>query len=270
MKIDPIPLFYWSERKFTFKDNENYGDLLSKYIVEKVSGKPVKFVHPKKQAWYKWNKNNFLAIGSIIHHATKESIVWGSGIIDHEQMVHEADFRAVRGPRTKGYLQKQGYKCPEVYGDPALLLPKYYKPKVEKEYLLGIIPHYHDYQEIVELYKHEKDIKVVDLMTMDIEKVTREILQCEKIVSSSLHGLIVAHAYQIPAIWIEFSQKLFGDGIKFKDYLESVEIPFYQGKFIKEKYSLKSLQELVNNHKNLPRSSKVRELQQGLIDSCPF
>ena len=113
MNNTPIPLFYWSERKFIFKDKENYGDLLSKYLVEKISGRPVKFVHPKKQPWYTLNKTNYLAAGSIIHHATKDSIVWGSGIIDRQQKIADADFRAVRGPETRKFLLKLGYECPE-------------------------------------------------------------------------------------------------------------------------------------------------------------
>ena len=88
------------------KEKENYGDLLSKYLVEKISGRPVKWIHPKKQPWYKLNKKNYLAIGSILHHATKNSVVWGSGIIDQKHKVAQADFRAVRGPRTREYLHK--------------------------------------------------------------------------------------------------------------------------------------------------------------------
>ena len=143
-----IPLFYWSEIKFIFKKKENYGDLLSKYLVEKISGKEIKWVHPKKQPWHKWDKKNYVTIGSILHHASKDSIVWGSGIIDNEQTLAKADFLAVRGPQTRKILLDLGYDCPEVYGDPALLLPKYYHPEVNKKYKLGIIPHYHDFNSV--------------------------------------------------------------------------------------------------------------------------
>lgn len=270
MKNQPIPLFYWSEIKFIFKEKENYGDLLSKYLVEKISGKEVKWVHPKKQPWYKWNKTNFLAIGSILPHATKNSIVWGSGIIDRSHPVAEADFRAVRGPRTRRFLLEAGYDCPEIYGDPALLLPNYYNPEVEKRYKLGIIPHYHDYLKACELFGGDPSIKVIDLMCMDVEAVTREIMSCERSLSSSLHGLIVSHAYEIPSLWVEFSDKIFGDGVKYPDYLESVQMPVYIPEFIADKPSEEKVDLLFSNNPTLPNKEVIKNLQAGLLEVCPF
>ncbi len=265
-----IPLFYWSEIKFIFKDKENYGDLLSKYLVEKISGKPVKFIHPKKQPWYKWDKTNYVTIGSVLHHASKDSIVWGSGIIDMQQPIEKADYRAVRGPQTRKFLLGLSYECAEVYGDPALLLPKYYHPEVKKKYKVGIIPHYHDFKIVSDNYKNDPEILVIDLMTLDVEEVTREILSCEKTISSSLHGVIVSHAYQIPSLWVEFSNKIFGDGIKYRDYLESVEIPFYQAEFMDKKIPLEKIEHLFEKYPNLPENSTITELQHGIMRVCPF
>src|SRR5690606_27871931 len=101
-----------------------------------ISGKKVKWVHPKKQPWFKWDKTNYVAIGSIIHHSSKESIVWGSGIIDKQHPIEKSDFRAVRGPQTRKFLLDLGYDCPEFYGDPAILLPEYYNPEIEKTFKL--------------------------------------------------------------------------------------------------------------------------------------
>lgn len=266
----PIPLFYWSEIKFIFKKKENYGDLLSKYLVEKISGRSVKFVHPKKQSWFKINKNHYLTIGSILHHATKYSIVWGSGIIDKNLPIIKADYRAVRGPQTRKFLLQLGFECPEVYGDPAILLPRYYNPGIEKKFKLGIIPHYHDFKQVLEEYKDDPEILVIDLMTMDVEDITGQILSCENTISSSLHGIIVSHAYGIPSIWVEFSNKIFGDGIKFRDYLESVEIPFYQAEFLKRKLELKEIEILFQKYPFLPEGGKVEQMCKDLIKVCPF
>lgn len=265
-----LPLFYWSEIKFISKTKENYGDLLGKYLVEKISEKRVKWVHPKRQSWVKWDKTNYLSVGSIIHHSTKNSIVWGSGIIDRNQFIEKADFRAVRGPQTRKYLLKLGYSCPEVYGDPALLLPKYFNPEVKKKYKVGVIPHYNDFKMVSKMYEEENDIIVIDLMTLDIEEVTQNILQCESTISSSLHGVIVSHAYNIPSLWVEFSDKIFGDGIKYRDYLESVEIPFYNAPFLDKKMSMGTLQELFETYTSRPTKEKIAELCEGLERTCPF
>ena len=270
MPSQNIPLFYWSEIKFIFKKKENYGDLLSKYLVEKISGKEIQWVHPKKQPWYKWNKTNYVTIGSIIHHASKDSIVWGSGIIDEEQPITKADYRAVRGPQTRKFLLELGYECPKVYGDPALLLPKYYYPEIKKKYKVGIIPHYHDFKFVSENYMNDPEILVIDLMTLDVEEVTRQILSCEKTISSSLHGVIVSHAYEIPSIWVEFSDKIFGDGIKYVDYLESVGLSVYKPEFLGKNKSVKELEVLVESLPNLPEKTKIIELQEGLMRVCPF
>ena len=75
------------------------------------------------------------------------SIIWGTGCID-KGMIGEKPSKvyAVRGPLTREELLKKGIECPEVYGDPALLYPMIYNPKVEKKYKWGIIPHYIEFE----------------------------------------------------------------------------------------------------------------------------
>lgn len=269
-KADEIPLFYWSEIRFLFKDKENYGDLMSRYLVERISGRRVKWVQPKKQAWYKRNKTSYLAIGSILPHASPKSIVWGSGIIDREHKIARADFRAVRGPRTQSFLEQEGINCPKIFGDPALLLPNYFPNNEPKKYKVGIIPHYNDYLLVQEQYKESDGVRVIDLMTLDVEKTTREILSCEMTISSSLHGLIVSHSYDIPSIWVEFSDKIFGDGIKYPDYLESLDIPVYRPQFLDSVKSVEEMTALVKSYPNLPEAKKLTAIQEELMNVCPF
>lgn len=269
-QVRPIPLFWWSEIKFLFKEKENYGDLLSRYLIEKISERPVKWVNPKKQPWHRINKKHYVAIGSVLQHISPHSVVWGSGIIDREHKIAPANFRAVRGPKTRQFLLDSGINCPEVYGDPALLLPRYYKPEVRKKYKIGILPHYNDYKQVKEIFSDEDGVLVIDMMTLDVEEVTREILSCEKTISSSLHGLIVSHAYRIPSIWVEFSDKIFGDGIKYLDYLESVSLPIYQPPFIEGRLKLAALEQLIEKLPNCPDPKKIEELQAGLMKVCPF
>lgn len=185
-------------------------------------------------------------------------------------MVKPAKFLAVRGPQTRKRLLEQGHQVPEVYGDPGLLLPLHYQPKLPKKHKLGIIPHYNDFKTIKPFYENEKEVLLIDLMTNDIEATTDLFLSCERIVSSSLHGLIVAHAYGIPAVWVPFSDKLFGDGIKFQDYFESVQLPNYQREASERLPTIEELHQTLDTYPSLPDATVISNLQKGLMEVCPF
>ncbi|GAA4942994.1 polysaccharide pyruvyl transferase family protein [Algibacter agarivorans] len=252
------------------KPKENYGDVLGRYLVEKISNKKVLFSHPKKFSILDFWQPIYVTAGSILAHINKKCVVWGSGVIQDNQIVKPAKFLAVRGPETRRVLMSQGYDVPEIYGDPALLLSDYYNPKLDKKYQLGIIPHYVDYEFVKNSFSHIKDVVVIDLMTNDIEHTTNEILQCKYIMSSSLHGIIVSHAYQIPALWIKFSDKLFGDDIKFKDYFKSVSIEPYTPLSIELLNDNENFEKLFERDKALPDKNIINNLKKGLMDVCPF
>ena len=44
---------------------------------------------------------------------------------------------------------------------------------------------------------------------------------CAYIVSSSLHGICVAEAYGIPAVWVRLADNIVGGEFKFRDYYAS-------------------------------------------------
>ena len=260
-----IKLFWWSEIHLMHKNKENFGDLVGKYLVEKISGKEVIFAHPKKQKWKHYLNPVYATAGSILAHVTKNCIVWGSGIINKDQVVQPAKFLSVRGPQTRKRLLEQGYEVPEAYGDPALLLPKYYNKKVDKKYKFGIVPHYVDYEEVAKEYANNSEVNVINLMTNSVEEVIDEFLACEQIYSSSLHGLIVSHAYQIPAVWVKLSDKLFGDNIKFQDYFESLGMQLYE-----PKHSIELNNDDFKQTFALPYSTEVDKCQLSLSTTCPF
>lgn len=265
-----LRLFWWNEVKIQGKSKENYGDLLGKYLVEKISGKEVVFAWPKKFSIYDWFTPIYVTIGSILANVNHKCIVWGSGIVSKEYPIKNAKFIAVRGPQTRTFLLNQGFEVPEIYGDPALLMPKYYNPEIEKEYKIGIVPHYRDYKLVADLYKNDTSILIIDLMTCDVEGTTNQFLKCEKIMSSSLHGIIVAHAYGIPAVWQKFSNDVFGDDIKYQDYFESVSMKFYPSDIKNEKMSFDDLEHLFNNKETLPKPEKIEALCKSLMAVCPF
>ncbi|WP_303317385.1 polysaccharide pyruvyl transferase family protein [Flavivirga abyssicola] len=265
-----IRLFWWNEIKLQGKSKENYGDLLGKYLVEKISNKKVVWSKPSRFSIFDLFSPIYVTIGSILTNVNHKCIVWGSGIVSKEYPIKKAKFLAVRGPQTRAHLISQGYDVPEIYGDPALLLSRHYNPKIKKEYSIGIIPHYSDYKKMKSLYKNEDSILLIDLMTNNIEETTDQFLKCEKIVSSSLHGIIVAHAYGIPAVWQKFSGAIFGDDIKYQDYFESVKIPAYESYIKDEKMGMVELQNLFNNRKSLPENGVIDVLCTKLMAVCPF
>ena len=265
-----IRLFWWNEIKLQGKSKENYGDLLGKYLVEKISNKKVAWSKPSRFSIFDFFSPIYVTIGSILTNVNHKCIVWGSGIVSKEYLIEKANFLAVRGPQTRAHLLSQDYEVPEIYGDPALLLPRYYKPKIKKEYRIGIIPHYSDYKKVKDFYKNEDSILLIDLMTNNVEETTDQFLKCEKIVSSSLHGIIVAHAYGIPAVWQKFSGDIFGDNIKYQDYFESVLIKAYGSDIKDKKMDMNELQSLFNNRQSLPKREVIDALCSKLMGVCPF
>jgi hypothetical protein len=265
-----IRLFWWNEKKIQGKSRENYGDVLGRYLVEKIAAKKVVFAWPKKFSFFDFFSPIYVTIGSVLTHVNEKCVVWGSGIISREYPIKNAKFLAVRGPQTRQFLLNQGYEVPAVYGDPALLLPRYFNPMVEKKYRYGIIPHYDDWSVVKDWYLDRNDILIIDMMTNDVEAKTIDFLTCEKIVSSSLHGIIVAHAYGIPAVWQKFSDKPFGDDIKYQDYFESVGLAYYKPIIREKEYSEVELQLLFENLPSLPLESVVENIRNGLMEVCPF
>ena len=205
-----IPFYYYGSEL-------NFGDFITPYFLNKFCDKKDYSFDCKSN-----NNKKIISCGSIMRLSNMNTIVYGSGIRDIDQQISKGNIHCVRGPLTgKRVIDVQGF-CPPVYGDPGLLLPLYYKPSVEKKYKLGIIPHVIHYKQVVQQYNDRNDILVIDLATDNVEYIIDIINSCEKIVSSSLHGLIVSDAYNIPNKWVKFNDKINGDDTKFYDYFQSV------------------------------------------------
>lgn len=233
--------------------DRNFGDALNPYLYAKISGKgPVRVNAKSKTAHY-------MAIGSVLNNGNANSIAWGTGLAWSKDKVDpRIDIRAVRGPLSRQVALRCGADCPEIYGDPALLMPRFYNPTVEKKYELGIIPHVIDNQLFTKSLP--ADIKLLNLCD-PIEKVIDDLLQCEQVYSSSLHGLIIADAYGIPSEWVEFSNNVLGDGLKFKDYFASVGIPSYNPTDLRKNGNFRL--------KKLDKYDITIDLDK-LMDACPF
>lgn len=162
-----------------------------------------------------------LSTGSIAKNARPGTTVLGSGAMNQtDYMCPEAKWIWVRGPRTRQSVLRDGGSCSDVYGDPGLLLPKIFQDSgINKIYDVGIVPHVRHYAEAKEKFPNKF---VINLATKNPIDVLINILQCKKIISSSLHGIITAHAYAIPVAWVKFTNPIAGDDIKFHDHYESI------------------------------------------------
>jgi hypothetical protein len=205
-----VPLNY-----FTY--TPNFGDLISPWLVEKMTGREVAVADRKAP--------HYVVIGSIINQSTDQSIVWGSGTYGTEaqgEAAPGARYTAVRGPLTRaklGAARGFGIPVPEVYGDPALLLPLYYMPDVKVTHEYGVAVRWSERRWAQATYG--PGVKLIDFSRSDVEEVVRDLLSCRRIITSSLHGLIVADAYGIPSAWLA-SDSPRGGVFKFYDYFASV------------------------------------------------
>jgi pyruvyltransferase len=198
----------------------NWGDELNKTLIKLISGKDPLYIKDP-------DIHHYLCAGSILRWSHKNTTVWGSGFISSIDTINEQpDIRAVRGPLSREMLLKLGFNCPPIYGDPALLYPRFYQPNVSKKYKYGIIPHYIDQANSwLEQYKNSDSVKIINILDPTINTFVDEINECEVILSSSLHGLICADSYGIPSYWIKLSTHVIGGDFKFIDYFKSVNRP---------------------------------------------
>jgi pyruvyltransferase len=166
---------------------------------------------------------NLIGIGSIAHWSDEHSVLWGCGLIAADLPYRApAEVLAVRGKLTRDDLTSRGVRCPDVLGDVGLLLPDLIVPSPAR-HPVGLVPHYVDRaSKFVERCRRD-GVPLVDVHATP-EVYVDQLTSCRRIVSSSLHGIVIAHAYGIEAVWVKISDRVHGDGFKFFDYYSSLGI----------------------------------------------
>jgi hypothetical protein len=210
--------------------------------------------------------------GSILNHQTCQTEVWGAGIAFKNDTIPKTHkILAVRGFLTAKKLKnRQKYKFGGVVGDPALLMPHYYKPNIAKTHKLGIIPHYIDAglvcNKLNQNWMRKNNSKVIDICLAP-EQFIDELLSCETVISSSLHGIILAHAYGIPVKWVKFSNNIGGDDFKFHDHYSVTTEKNIQFLDFRESIDHTLLAKFISS-KPSPTGLKIDPLK--LLEVCPF
>jgi len=176
-------------------------------------------------------------VGSIIGaipHDKEYDVICGSGFISDKGPVEAVkEIISVRGPRTRQRFLDAGIHCPAIYGDLGLLMCRLAPPfaSISKKYKVGLVPHYLDYKLPTVLNAISRNAGTwtnIDILQADAPyNFLRELQECDLILSSSLHGIIIADSYGIPAHHIVLSDNVVGGEFKFRDYYESVGRDYY-------------------------------------------
>lgn len=220
-KIQRLQLLKWSwqagnptPRKFRIwwarSKSNNFGDNLTPYLLTHIANLDCAFDRNRPA----------VGIGSIVRFARDYSYVWGSGIIrSNETIPTRPTCLSVRGPLTREKVLQAGGKCPEIYGDPAMLLPLFYKPKLlPNRHPVTIAPHYKHSFLARKTVQHNY-VDVVARNVRAIENVIDQIANSDKVITSSLHVFILCVAYGVPVALFRLEEKsIGGDDIKFKDF----------------------------------------------------
>jgi pyruvyltransferase len=221
-KAQPVKAYWWREVP-------NFGDALAPLLLEHFAGIKVE--------WGTISHARIASIGSILEHIPPlwHGYILGSGRLLEDSRLHlqqlksgvTARILALRGPLTA-----RGIPGNYALGDPGLLADELVGPQ-EKVWDLGIIPHFQDKQlgaRFTALCPAPYLAKVINPGDDPLE-VLRQIGACRKIVTSSLHGMILADAFAIPRR-VEICPAMAKDGgdFKFRDYSASIRMPFITGK----------------------------------------
>lgn len=218
-----VHCYWWDETL-------NFGDWIGPWLISMKSGKPV--LNTRK---LNTSTPTIFSVGSILHQLAfvkSKPIIWGSGLIKPIDLrkkiqlrnkVKYAKFVAVRGKLTHHELTtKLGIDIPEVYGDPALLLARYYTVKKLEVPKIALCPHHIHYHSLKDKFENFKDINVIDVK-QDPRTIIDQIANADICISSSLHGLIIAQTYNVPWVWLRLEDhKLVGDSFKFFDFYSTL------------------------------------------------
>lgn len=204
-----VPTFWWEVVK-------NFGDLLTPYLLPEWNVVPI--LTPADQA-------ALVGVGSLIQHLPDnfEGVLWGTGLIEDRQVdLPGATALALRGDLTRDRL---GSPAVLALGDPGLLLQRRIRRQTVR-WDVGVIPHF-SHQSSPELQRLVEGF-AGSVTVIDVQRhpaiVGRRIAACRAIVTTSLHGLIIADSLGIPAVWVVMPNELYGGDFKFHDH-ETIAAP---------------------------------------------
>jgi pyruvyltransferase len=195
---------------FWYDDDNNWGDVFTPFVFAQMG---------VELEWANDDRIQLFATGSVLDRISRHYTqhIFGSGLLyaDRRPDLRNAQVHALRGKRT---LERCRLAGSPVLGDPGLLASDYVRKPAQPEIEYGIIPHYVDRDhEEVKKWSHRDDTLVIDIRA-GIRNVLNQAATCRNLVSSSLHGLVIADSLGIPNQWVRLSEKVLGGEFKFVDY----------------------------------------------------
>lgn len=225
---------------------KNAGDMFNVDFLSKA--------YNQKVLKYSFGKNkHYLFCGSVLGRSNKYSTIIGAGFISEEQSKSRIKYNkviGVRGKLTEKALLKNDKKINvEFLGDPGLLAREIISPRDDNDFIpngvIGVIPHFIDFKKAKSIVKRNNKFKIIDIRK-DFKSVCNEILTCDVVLSSSLHGLVFSDSMNVPNYWISFSGNLVGGDFKFQDYYSIMTNPKAKSKFCGNINDLKKISSLTN------------------------
>lgn len=209
----------------------NFGDAIAPLLLEHFLSEHFKI----KVEWDTISHSSIASIGSILEHIPPlwDGYILGSGKLKENTQLHnmsKAKVLALRGP-----LSARAFKGSHALGDPGLLANELVGPQ-EKKWDLGIVPHWKDKEladRFTSIIKPPHTVLVINPKDEPLS-VLRAIGSCRRIVTSSLHGMIVSDAFGGIPRRVEMCAALDKEGgdFKFRDYSASIKTPFEVGKMM--------------------------------------
>lgn len=256
---------FWSQTNR--KQNQiNFGDALNPLLIERVFKRGVIYASLKDC--------DLIGVGSILERAEAISKeldrsfnVWGSGFIQDGETLKSTRLRyhAVRGKLT----EKRIPGTVKALGDPGLLSSLLISKRSKKKYKYAIVPHYVDKnsKQVSKLVDTLDSVKVVDVFDNPLE-IIREIDKAEIVLSSSLHGLIVADSLGIPNIRLVITDKIIGGNYKYDDYYSIFDMMSHPLIDLRNN-TLLNEREIVDGINKFSRPN-LDDIREQIINSFPY
>jgi pyruvyltransferase len=215
-----------------FQRVRNIGDAVAPYLLENLTGRLTILARATALPSARSTELPYvLSIGSLIQTSTRQSFVWGTGLIHPSAGIGDPDparILAVRGKLTYAELVRNRISVGDVpLGDPGILVPRLLPQRgaPAPRFRLGLVPYVFDRDHPLFLAAtRDSSVKVLDVCD-PVDVFLAELASCDAIASSSLHGLVFGEALGLPTLWLEVSDKVVGGRFKFADWFSLARNP---------------------------------------------